>query len=234
MKYTFRPTLITSLLTMVLLSALINLGFWQLNRAEFKKLLKMQYFERSHTTLTAEALATKQENLRYYRIHLTGRYDNEHNILLDNKIVDHKVGYELLTPFTIFGSPKVILVDRGWIPVGSSRNTLPSISPIFGEQRLDGILDNIPAGGLVLGKAEVFTHTWPWRVSTIDLQEVQKQLHHNFYPYIIVNHASTVLPTNLKPEKHIAYAFQWFALAFTLLILFIVVSVKKRDLASKP
>jgi cytochrome oxidase assembly protein ShyY1 len=34
-------------------------------------------------------------------------------------------------------------------------------------------------------------------------------------------------PINMKPEKHLGYAFQWFALAFVLIIIFIVVNTQR-------
>jgi len=34
-------------------------------------------------------------------------------------------------------------------------------------------------------------------------------------------------PVVMKPEKHLGYAFQWFALAGTLMIIFIGVNVRK-------
>ncbi|HEV2613367.1 MAG TPA: SURF1 family protein [Gammaproteobacteria bacterium] len=200
MKYTFRPTLLTTLITLVIFSALLNLGFWQLNRAEFKKLLKMQYFERSQTLINATTLNTKQENLRYFKIQLTGRFDNDHSILLKNK-----EGYEVLTPFNIFGSTKMILVDRGVVSDTDAKN----ISPIFGEQTIKGALDIISPD--------------------VDTEKLSKQLKHEFYPYVVVSHTPVTLPINVKSEKHIIFAFQWFALSLTLLLLFIMANIRKNN-----
>ena len=40
-----------------------------------------------------------------------------------------------------------------------------------------------------------------------------------------------ILPikVNMRSEKHTAYAFQWFALSFALLIIYIVVNSKKQN-----
>lgn len=200
MKYTFRPTLITTLITLIIFSALLNLGFWQLNRAEFKKLLKMQYFERSQTLITASTLNTKQENLRFFKIQLTGRFDNDHSLL-----VKRKDKFEVFTPFNIFGSTKMILVDRGIISADDAKNILP----IFGEQTIKGVLDI----------------TSP----DLDIETLGKQLKHQFYPYVVVSHTPVTLPINVKSEKHIIFAFQWFALSLTLLLLFIIANIRKNN-----
>lgn len=202
MKYTFRPTLITTLITLIIFSALLNLGFWQLNRAEFKKLLKMQYFERSQTVITASTLNTKQENLRFFKIQLTGRFDNEHPVFLANKT---KSGFEIFTPFNIFGSTKMILVDRGTVPTDDPKN----IAPIFGEQTIKGILDNVSP--------------------LLDTRKIDKKLKHDFYPYVVISHTPTTLPMNVKSERHIVYAFQWFAVSLVLLLFFIIASIKKNS-----
>jgi len=200
MKYTFRPTLITTLITLIIFSALLNLGFWQLNRAEFKKLLSMQYFERSQTVITAATLNTKQENLRFFKIQLSGRFDNDHPIFIPNK-----TGFEVLTPFNIFGSTKLILVDRGMVPTNNPKD----ISPIFGEQEVKGILDDVSA--------------------QLDMTQLGLTLKHDFYPYVVISHTSETLPINNTAEKHVVYAFQWFALSLALLLFFIVANIRKNN-----
>ena len=200
MKYTFRPTLVTVLITLILFSALLNLGFWQLNRAEFKKLLNMQYVERSQTVITAATLSAKQENLRFFKIQLTGRFDNDHSIF-----VPHKTGFEVLTPFNIFGSTKMILVDRGSITHADSKN----IAPIFGEQEIGGVLDTVSA--------------------QVDTKKLSAQLDRELYPYVVISHTAATLPIEAKSEKHIIYAFQWFALSLTLLLFFIIANIRKNN-----
>jgi surfeit locus 1 family protein len=184
MKYTFRPTLITTLITLIIFSALLNLGFWQLNRAEFKKLLSMQYFERSQTVITAATLNEKQENLRFFKIQLSGRFDNDHTLFIQNK-----TGFQVLTPFNIFGSTKIILIDRGEVATNNAKD----IAPIFGEQEVKGILEDIP--------------------TQLDMTNLSIKYKRDFYPYILVSHTAETLPINNTAEKHIVYAFQWFALS---------------------
>lgn len=200
MKYTFRPTLLMTLITLVVFSALLNLGFWQLNRAEFKKLLTMQYFERSQTVINAETLNTKQENLRFFKVQLTGRFENQHSLFLPNK-----TKFDVFTPFNIFGSTKMILVERGTVP----SDDIKKITPIFGEQDIEGILEVIP--------------------EKLNLAKLNHTFKRDFYPYIVISHTATTLPTHTTSEEHVIYAFEWFGLSAVLLLAFILSNIRKNN-----
>ncbi len=202
MKYTFRPTLVTTLITLIIFSALLNLGFWQLNRAEFKKLLNMQYFERSQTAITAATLNTKQENLRFFKIQLTGRFDNDHTVFLP-----HNTQFIVFTPFNIFGATKMILVERGTVPNKDSK----TITPIFGEQEIAGILDDVP--------------------QKLNFTKLSQDIKKDFYPYIIISHNAATLPIQAKSQEHVIYAMEWFGLSLLLLLFFVISNIRKNNSA---
>ena len=200
MKYTFRPTLITTLITLIFFSALLNLGFWQLNRAEFKKLLTMQYFVRSQTVITAATLNTKQENLRFFKIQLTGRFDNAHSLFVPNK-----KAFDVFTPFNIFGATKMILVERGTVPTQDPNR----ISPIFGEQDIQGILEIAP--------------------TALNFAKLSHAVKHDFYPYIVISHDASTLPLNSRSQEHVIYAMEWFGLSLLLLLCFTIANIRKNN-----
>jgi surfeit locus 1 family protein len=212
MRYLFRLHLLSSLLILIAFSALLNLGFWQLNRSVQKTLTQTEYQSRHHQLISLDTLENARYDLRFYKIHLEGKFDNSHNILLDkkldNKNINHQEGYELYTPFIIFGSDKIILVDRGFIPEGKSQNPLTEIEPIFGQQKIKGILNKIPSSG-------------------IDLEELSGELQRPFYNYILLQNRFDAPSLSIPPEKHIIYAIAWFMLAGTLCVLFIFFSIKR-------
>ena len=56
-------------------------------------------------------------------VHLTGRFDREHQILLDNQTRNGQFGYRV---WTVLRSEQTnVLVDRGWVAGASSRDVLP-------------------------------------------------------------------------------------------------------------
>lgn len=221
-----------ALLAFVLFCIFINLGMWQVRRADEKQLLLKSFSQRAHhAPLQADKLLSVSD-LRFYRARLEGTFDNEHTILLDNKTHHGKIGYEVYTPFkaTGFGTP--ILVDRGFIQSTGSRSDLPNIHAIVDETSVTGIL-NEPPKYAALGEM-IDKTSWPLRVEYIDLQKISEHLHTNFFPYILTLDPKHAAAFDLEweivimgPERHLGYALQWFAFALTLLVLFAALNIKK-------
>jgi cytochrome oxidase assembly protein ShyY1 len=97
-------------------------GFWQLGRAEEKQAL-FAAFERSAEGLTRYDPVTDNETEQYLyqRFKLTGRYEPERQILLDNMMYDGRPGYHVLTPLRIGAT--AVLVNRGWLRAESRLHT---------------------------------------------------------------------------------------------------------------
>jgi surfeit locus 1 family protein len=176
----------------------------------------------------------QQQDLRFYRTNLKGRFDNDHIFLLDNKIFHRQVGYEVYIPFTLSESGLTILVDRGFVPITLNRHDLPTLTPIPSETSLSGML-NLPPTYFSFGSIEDKNATrWPLRIEYINLNTLGKLIGHPLFPYIL-----TLNPTHpasypiewqiiiMSPERHLGYACQWFALAFTLLILFVALNIER-------
>lgn len=219
-----------TLIGILLVAFLCSLGFWQLARAKEKRILIASFTARTlHSPLLASALKST-EDLRYYRAELTGHFDNAHSLLLDNKIVDGKVGYEVYTPFIAQGLSDTVLIDRGFIPMGISRQDIPAIKNISGKVKLLGMLNSSPKY-VAFGPMEADAKkSWPLRVEYLDLNK----LHPKPYPFILILDAKDPAAYEIQwqafetmpPERHIGYAVQWFALALTLLILCVVLNRK--------
>lgn len=199
----------------------LALGTWQIKRGHAKAELIRQYENRqSAPPLTLSELKPKGD-LLFYHTMLRGHFENEKTFLLDNKISQGKVGYEIYTPFKIDHSPGVILIDRGFVPMGKNRQTLPSILPK---------LDTIVSGILVLPPrymkwgpmVDPNNHHAIKRLEYIDLKEISAIYQQALFPYLLALKEAapdTSSLTPMPPERHYAYAFQWFALALTLLLL---------------
>lgn len=216
----------------VLFCFLNSLGFWQLVRARQKEVLFHSLAQRTtHPPLLARELTNAIEQ-RFYRATMQGRFDEVHTILLDNKIWNGQVGYEVYTPFKIQGRTEAILVDRGFVPLGASRDHLPVIQSVHALRQVSGLL-NIPPAYFILGKAKDPRVQWPLRLQYIDPQEVAALLGYPLLPLVLQvepqSAGSYPIAWNITvmgPEKHRGYALQWFALALTLLILSITLALR--------
>lgn len=234
-SYHFSPGVISSLITAGLLYTMISLGFWQLDRAEYKDTLQQKIVERKNLVPVAlDELPPSSDERRYYPVKFIGEFDAEHSFLLDNKILNGRVGYHVFTPVKINAS-KTILVNRGFIDQGETREQLPDIETIDGKIEFHGLLDLPPPRALVLAENVHEMTSWPIVLQYIDIIEINKMLGYELYDMVLwldQNQAGIFdydLPVlNLNSAKNNGYAFQWFALSIALLLIYIVVNTKRR------
>ena len=222
-----------------LMALLLALGKWQLNRAEEKRqLLQLQAQQASSDTVHLSLVSEDNiGNLRYKNTQITGHFDVDHQFLLDNQISMGKAGYFVLTPFRLEGAQKAVLINRGWLPSNLNRAMLPDLTIMHKEQiTLTGRINHFPSVGVKLAGAEIPTDSWPSIVQVVDHSILSKKLGYpllNFQIELDKNMPEGYKrewqnSTTISPEKHKAYAFQWFLLAFTVTILFIWSCFKKQ------
>jgi len=236
-RISFKPKLIPSLATLVMLPFLIHLGFWQLDRAAEKRHIQTQLTSRANAApLSLQSVGEKKGDVNYYPIKLVGHFDNQHQFLLDNKTHKRQAGYHVLTPFISNGSKKIVLVDRGWIPVGKSRSVFPTIKPVQGKIKLFGKIYAPSKKSYVLSNQIEKSLHGLVRIQAIDYAQLGKLMKKDFYPFLVQMDPQSAhgfvrewKAISTKPEKHDAYAFQWFALAFALSVIFIAVTTKIKE-----
>jgi cytochrome oxidase assembly protein ShyY1 len=155
--------------------------------------------------------------------------DNQRVIILDNRVKNGRPGYEILQAVTVSGLTDKVLINRGWIEASLDRNILPSISPIEGEVQLRGYLYHALKGGYRLDDGISQVQDWPSRVGWITVERAEELFGESFLPYQLrldqdsIGALKTAWTTvAVKPEKHVGYAVQWFAMAITLLIMTII------------
>ncbi len=212
--------------SLLFISVFIGLGCWQLSRAHQKKILLDAFLKRTKQIPLNINTLHSSDDLRFYRAHLQGYFDNQHTFLLDNKIAQGKIGYEVYTPFKPDHLAITLLIDRGFVPMGQSRRILPLIPSIVGHVDITGML-NIPPRYFAWGEMKESTQiTWPLRIEFIHLPEMSTVLNTPLFPYLLSlapqdPHAFPIewQIVTMGPEKHTGYAIQWFAFALTLLIL---------------
>ncbi|MES2142739.1 MAG: SURF1 family protein [Pseudomonadota bacterium] len=230
-NYFFSPKLLPCLVFFILFPLLISLGLWQIHRGKEKQLIQLQILkQRQATPIYLNQLATVAKEKIYTTVLAEGHFDNTHTFLLDNKVYQQQIGYEVLTPFIPKNSHAAILVNRGWIPQGQSRENLPLIKPI---ER------NLTIEGLLIWPQKTFSFKtivekkWPQRIQTLTAKFLNQQ---QFKPFLIVldkqhPYGFTPLwrPIILPASRHYAYACQWFALSLTLLIAFFTSQFARYD-----
>ncbi|HHJ35407.1 MAG TPA: SURF1 family protein [Gammaproteobacteria bacterium] len=233
--YRFNPGVISTVVTVALLYVMISLGFWQLDRAAFKDTLQQKIMERKSLSASGlDELPAPIEDRRYLPVKFTGEYDGPHSFLLDNKTLKSNVGYHVFTPVKISDS-KAVLVARGFVKMGRTREQLPAIAPPSGKIEFRGLLDLPPSRALVLADNVQQTERWPVVLQYVDLAELSQLLGYELYDMVLWSDKDEAgsleydLPVlNLNSAKNTGYAFQWFAMSLALFIIYVVVNTKRR------
>ena len=238
-SYIFTIKLLPALVFLLLLSLTVSLGYWQLNRADEKtQFLELRALRAKAKPLLLSANSAEMLNEMDYRpVLVRGKYDNQHQFLIDNQIVNGKVGFFVMTPFIIEKSNKAVLVNRGWVAAYSSRSILPNIEFLAKQTELSGHINHFPSIGLKLAGAEIPTEGWPAVVQVAETQALVKRLGYPLFGFqLLLNenqadgyHRQWRQLAIMPPEKHIAYAVQWFGLAITLIILFLWLAGEKQQ-----
>lgn len=227
----FTPNWRMTILALLAILFFSRLGVWQLERAEEKKQM-----------LTAQAKFAKRlpftwnpgmaRPSQYQHVSVEGSYLPQ-IMLLDNQHYQHQFGYHVLSPLEL-SSGKIVLIDRGWIAGDVSRQALPEISIPIGSVRLAGYAYYASDKNWVLGQAYEEKEANITIVERVDTKLIGQFLHKSVYPFIIrldkgeaQGYVREWAVVAMPPERHYAYALQWFAIAFVILIIFIALNLKK-------
>jgi surfeit locus 1 family protein len=204
-----------------------SLGLWQLDRAGQKLALQAQITDRSGLSAwgNAELLqATDPKSGVHRPVDLVGEWVPNASVFLDNRQMNARVGFFLVTPLRLQGSERVVLVQRGWVPRDfTDRTRVPAIPTPAGTVRLQGRLAPSPGKLYELGEAGA----GPIR-QNIDLAAFARETGLSPLDVSVLQSgdASDGLlrewpQVALDVSKHHGYAFQWFALCALAGILYI-------------
>jgi surfeit locus 1 family protein len=236
----FSPGVFTTLLAIALIAILVSLGMWQLRRADEKRALFESFAAGTDTTVSIDRGTAPVR--RYQHVEVMGRYDQTRQVLIDNMFDGERAGYFVITPFALTGGGWV-LVNRGWVPLGTSRADLPLI-PVAGDTRhLRGRADHMPSPGIRMGARVELSPPYPVVANFPSRAEIARLLQEPGWtaatdlvlldPAQPDGYARHWSAPGFPPMRHIAYAVQWFALALTLLVIYIVTNLRRSGAAGR-
>jgi len=236
--YQFKPSLAVSLISILVFSILTSLGIWQLNRAE-EKAQTEHALQMSLTQGELEILTPLTNDLTYQFRHaaLSGQFDSRHQYLLDNRIEKGRPGFLVITPFIYAAGKGVVLVNRGWVPLGKTRQEIPDLAVAEKPQRIRGILADLPGKLPNFGIDEAVKDAgWPKVIRDVEIEQISRDLGYTMPPYLLQldqKHGAAYLqnwqPVASGPEKNRGYAIQWFGMALVILILYIGLNSRRLE-----
>lgn len=234
--FDFRPALWPSVITLLLLLLMTGLGIWQLERSIWKQGLVDTHEGRSRLSpIALRPGAELSDEVQYRRVFARGYYDMEHQLLLDNRTYQGHAGYHVLTPLQLAESDAVVLVNRGWVPLGKSRAELPDIPGTDGEVLVDAIVQLPPMKLFKLADVDEANIGWPKVVQQVEMEKLEQLLGVRLEPLTLLLDKDDEFGFirdwkavyGVTVDKHRAYAVQWFTLAAVLLIIYISVNSRR-------
>ena len=183
--------------------------------------------------------------LVHRRVRLHGQWAHDDTAYLDNRPMAARVGFYVLTPLLLTGGDQVVWVQRGWVPRDFQDRTRIAALPqtreeVVIEGRVLAAVPRIYELGKEVGainsaqvKASARDHRIWQNLPQVEFSATQKLL-----PFAIVQTQPTRLasdtnaleadgllrdwpPIDAGLAKHYGYAFQWFALALLILVLYV-------------
>ncbi len=231
--YRFKPKIWTVIVTIAFVILFVELGKWQLSRADEKNEQFYQLEKLSKEPIvTIPGSLIKLEDYQYREIEVRGVYQSEYTIYLDNKMHNGRAGYHVLTPIKISNSSLNVVINRGWVATGSDRSILPEVPNVLGEILVTGLVASPDIRTLELSDHISTGAVW----DNYNLQRYQEATGLELQPIMVLqkdNVEDGLIREWDRPEsgaaKNLGYAFQWFSLAVTAIIIFLVLNVKRTD-----
>ena len=222
-------------LLLILLFA--RLGMWQLDRAAEKKALADAFANPANVTIVTAELQPEQ----YQQLAADGRYLADRQVLVDNVVLNGRLGYYVITAMELPDDAPLLLVNRGWVAKDPSMQALPSID-VGGEPRqISGKTGRLPRVGIRPGEAFVDRVNWP-RVGVWPTNiEVAAELGRDVLPFVLLldpaaddGFVRAWQPRESGTSTHYGYAFQWFALATAVAVIMVLLLRRKRKKDDRP
>lgn len=223
-----------AVVTIIAVIFLAGLAFWQLQRATYKTELS----ERLAKLQQAGSVSVEQlHSLSLNQVDGLHLVEQAHWVspavwLLDNQMVQGRIGYDVLVPYQLNNGKEIFLVNLGWVAAPLNRNQLPKIN-IPAHFTIKGIL-RTHFGGIRLGQNVENMGRWPMRIQQVDPAELNaylKQLIYNGIVYQLQNSPYVIhyQPIVMPASRHRAYALQWGLLALIVIIIAFAASLQKDD-----
>ena len=231
----FQPGLVGTIAAMAGVAALASLGLWQLDRADQKTALA-DAFEAGSTAPVdyGDVSRPGTEDSRYQAVRVGGRYLSDRQVLVDAMIVDGQPGYHVLTPLDRGNGRPLVMVNRGWVPAGADRSVLPDVTVATGKRRLDARVAPLARPGMRLDGGDAGASGWPRVLLFPTRDDIAGALGAEVAPGQLLldpdqadGYVRRWQPAGFGPERHLGYAVQWFALAATLFVIYLVVNFKR-------
>lgn len=227
----FAPTVLPTLAALFFFVLTLSLGNWQSGRADTKRELQARYeaaVREAPIHLGSDLL--DHDSVLNRKLEVEGVFDDAHTILIDNRVLNGVAGYHVLTPLRIQGGEVYILVNRGWVATGRTRDRVPAPPTPPGVVRLEGMAVDPQTRYFELSDTPPQGRVW----QNLDFDRYVKATRLPLQPVLLLQtseQADGLQRSWPRPdtgvESHVSYAFQWYSLAATLVVLWLIINIRR-------
>lgn len=247
--------LLISLAALICVAVTTSLGFWQLGRAAqkqaiFDAITRQQALEPMQNAKLAAQLPWVSESitgeqlaqLLHRSVQLQGQWLADQTVFLDNRQMQGKAGFYVLTPFRLSAPDEnlVVVVQRGWAPRNfMDRAQLPEVQTPQGMVSIEGKLEAPPSKLMELemaGRGGADPDGQKSRIrQNADIAQWAQQ---SGLPLLALSVVQTGVASegllrdwpqiNAGVQKHYGYAFQWFGLSVLVVLLYVWFQLVRR------
>lgn len=228
--------LTVSILTVVVFSILVKLGFWQMARADEKRAIHRNIEQRANQDVMPLENLTLAEKAQPtgIKVRVPAQPVLKHYLLLDNQHHHGEVGY-LALQLVKSDTEKYLLMERGFVPALERRDMLPQVDWLTQPVEIEGRLYKRSANPM--SQDLYMEEGVPSRIQNLNFPQLEQEWQIPIEPYVIQpntvasnlaewGYAQPWKPVSLSPEKHVGYAVQWFAMAGVLLLINVILLVR--------
>ena len=192
----------------------VQATFWQLDRAKEKIALLAQLQVGEGVVSNLSQLRARDPDQSAYRVALSVVRTDDPLFLLDNRVYESLVGYEVFGWVRPVDGAERMLVNFGWVAGASSRAQLPSVE-LPGMLELQGRWVGLTESYL-MGQASAERFDGLTRVQSLDGIAGQADIPGVFLAEGLLSRDARGPEPRLGPATHYGYAVQWSLLALVL------------------
>lgn len=221
-----------------------SLGRWQLSRAAQKEQIQADIVARQalpplsptqwQAVLASHAAGADDAawaSIHHRQASVQGQWVPEATVYLDNRPLDGRAGFIVVTPLRLEPDGRVLPIQRGWLPRDATdRTRVPELPTPTGRVTVQGRLAPPPSRMYELGADQA------GRIrQNLDLPRLSAELKAEVLPLSLLQSPDSGGADGAGPDgltrswpitfpdvhKHHGYAFQWFGLSTLIVVLYV-------------
>lgn len=223
-------------LAAVVVAVFFRLALWQYHRAHEREALVAAARAALESPATRLAPARAAELPRFAHVYAEGAYDGGRQVLLTEmpQPGGAATGVEVLTPMRL-GAGALLLVNRGWVPADAEGRTNRPLAAPRGRVQVSGYLGELPSPGLRLGSGTMaHAGAWPQRLLYPRWRDLDRLYGAGLLHRVLLlspeaaggyDRAWRLRPRH-GPQENYGYMAQWLGLAATVIVVWLVLTLR--------